>query len=97
MPFSPACSHSTQLFPRNLITNEKYTCQDRRNRIAAVIETNEAFPDRETNSRDFDQLEGYNPNRQRICSPKQPGQINARPEKGGLGTVQKKSIPGVLR
>ena len=34
-------------------------------------------------------LEGYNPNRPRICSPKQPGQINARPGKWGLGTVQK--------
>ena len=29
--------------------------------------------------------------------PKQPGQINARPRKWGLGTVQKQSIPGVLR
>ena len=34
-------------------------------------------------------LEGYNPNRPRICSPKQPVQINARPGKWGLGTVQK--------
>ena len=38
---------------------------------------------------DFDKLEGYNPNRPRICSPKQPGQINARPGKWGLDTVQK--------
>ena len=45
------------------------------------IETNEAFPDRETNPTDFDKLEGYNPNRPRICSPKQLGQINARPRK----------------
>ena len=35
-------------------------------------------------------LEGYNPNRPRICSPRQPVQINARPGKWGLGTVQKK-------
>ena len=34
-------------------------------------------------------LEGYNPNRPRICSPKQPGQIHARPRKWGQGTVQK--------
>ena len=61
------------------------------------IETNEAFPDRETNPTDFDKLEGYNPNRPRICSPKQPGQINARPGKWGLGTVQKNSLSGVLR
>ena len=33
----------------------------------------------------------------RIGSPKQLGQINARPRKWGLGTVQKNSIPGVLR
>ena len=65
------------------------------NRIAADIETNEAFPDRETNPTDFDNLEGYNPNRPRICSPKQPGQINARPGKRGLGTVQKKIHPGI--
>ena len=29
--------------------------------------------DRETNPTDFDKLEEYNPNRPRICSPKQPG------------------------
>ena len=34
--------------------------------MAADIETNEAFPDRETNPTDFDKLEGYNPNRPRI-------------------------------
>ncbi|CAH3144707.1 unnamed protein product [Porites lobata] len=55
--------------------------RDRRNRIAADIETNEAFPDRETNPTDFDKLEEYNPNTPRIRSPKQPGQINARPRK----------------
>ena len=55
--------------------------KDRRNRIAVDIETNEAFPDKETNSTDCDKLEGYNPNRPTICSPKQPGQINARPGK----------------
>ena len=36
----------------------KITYQDRRNRIAADIETNKAFPDRETNPTDFDKLEG---------------------------------------
>ena len=89
MPFSPTCSHSTQLFPRNSNSNGKYTCQDRRNRIAADIENNEAFPDRETNPTDFDKLEGYNPNRPRICSPMHSGQIIARPRKWGLGTIQK--------
>ena len=49
MPFSPPCSLSTQLFPRNSNSNGKRTCQDPKNRIAADIETNEAFPDRETN------------------------------------------------
>ena len=73
MPFSLTCSHSTQLFPRNSNSNG--------NRIAADIETSEAFPDRETNPTDFDKLEGCNPNGPRICSPKQPGQINARPGK----------------
>ena len=81
VPFSPTCSHSTQLFPRNSNSNGKLTCQDRRNRIAADIETNEAFPDIETNPTDFDKLEEYNPNRPRIRSPKQPGQINTRPRK----------------
>ena len=47
------------------------------------------FEDRETNPTDFDKLGGYNPNRPRICSPLQPGQINARPRKWELGTVQK--------
>ena len=28
MPYSPTCSHSTQLFPRNSNSNGKYTCQD---------------------------------------------------------------------
>ena len=32
-----------------------------------------------------------------ICLPKQPGQINASPRTWGLGSVQKKIIPGVLR
>ena len=82
MLFSPTCSHSTQLFPQNLNSNGKWTCQDRRNRIAADIESNEAFPGRETNPTDFDKLEGCNPNRPRICSPKQPGQIDARPISG---------------
>ena len=68
MPFSPTCSHSTQ--------------QDRRNRIAADIETNEACPDRETSPTDLDKLEEYNPNTPRIRSPKQPGKINARKKKG---------------
>ena len=45
----------------------KINMQDRRNRIAADLETNEAFPDRETNPTDFDKLEEYNPNRPRIC------------------------------
>ena len=58
MPFSPTCSHLTQLFPQNSNSNGKWTCQDRRNRIAAEIETNEAFPDRETHPTDFDKLEG---------------------------------------
>ena len=51
-------------------TKFEQTCQDRRNRITADIETNEAFPDRETNPTDFDKLEGYNPKRPRTCSPK---------------------------
>ena len=45
------------------------------------MEINEAVPDRETNPTDFDKLEGYNPNRPRIRSPRQPGQINAQPRK----------------
>ena len=44
--------------------------KDRRNRIAVDIETNEAFPDKETNSTDFDKLEGYYPKRPRTCSAK---------------------------
>ena len=70
MPFSPTSSVSTQLFPQNSNSNGKQACQDRRNRIAADIETNEAFPDRETNPTDFDKLEGYYPKRPRTCSPK---------------------------
>ena len=42
MPFSPPCPFSTELFPRNSNSNGKRTCQDRKNRIAADIETNEA-------------------------------------------------------
>ena len=42
MPSSPPCSHST--------------IEDRSNRIAADIETNEAFPDRKTNPAVFDKL-----------------------------------------
>ena len=45
------------------------------------METNEAFLDRETNPTDLDKLEEYNSNTPRIHSPKQPGQINARPRK----------------
>ena len=89
MPFSPTCSHSTQLFPRNSNSDGNKHARIERNRIAADIETNEAFPDRQTNPTDFDKLEGYNPNRPRICSPKQPSQINARPRKWDLSTVQK--------
>ena len=59
MPFSPPCSLSTQRFQRNSNSNGKYTCQDRRNRIVADIETNEAFQDRETNPTDFGKLERY--------------------------------------
>ena len=40
------------------------------NKIAADIETNEAFPDRKTNPTDSDKLERCNPKRLRICSPK---------------------------
>ena len=50
--------------------NRKYTCHDRSNRITADIETNEAFPGRKTNPADFDKLEGCNPKRPRVCSPK---------------------------
>ena len=39
----------TQLFPRNSNSNGKQTSKDRRNRTAPDIETNEAFPARETN------------------------------------------------
>ena len=51
-------------------STEKKTCRDRSNRIAVDIETNEAFPGRKTNPADFDKLEGCNPKRPRICSPK---------------------------
>ena len=70
MPFSPPYSLSTQLFPRNSNSNGKQTCQDRRNRIAPDTETNEAFPDGETDPTDFDKFEGYNPKRPRTRSPK---------------------------
>ena len=39
------------------------------------METNEAFPARETNPADFDKLEGYNPKRPKVDAPKRPGQI----------------------
>ena len=56
-------------------TDRTFSCIDKKSacygRINSDIETNEAFPDRETNPTDFDKLEGYNPNRPRICSPKQ--------------------------
>ena len=60
------------MLPFNTTFSTKFeqTCQDRRNRIAADIETNEAFPDRETNPTNFGKLEGYNPKRPRTCSPK---------------------------
>ena len=47
------------MLPFNTTFSTKFeqTCQDRRNRIAADIETNEAFPDRETNPTDLDKLE----------------------------------------
>ena len=61
--FADMLSFNTTFFPRNSNSNGKSTCQDRRNRIAVDIETNEAFPDRETNPTDFDKLEGYNSNR----------------------------------
>ena len=60
-----------------------------------ILETNEAFPDRETNPTDLDKLEGYNPKRPRNSAPKYPGQITARSSKRGLSTIQIKSIPGV--
>ena len=51
------------------------------NRIASDIESNEAFPARETNPADFDKLEGYNPKRPKVVAPKLPGEINAWPSK----------------
>ena len=42
----------TQLFPRNSNSNGKQTYWDRSNRTASDIETNEAFPARETNPED---------------------------------------------
>ena len=38
--------------------------------LASDIETNEAFPARETNPEDFDKLEGYNPKRPKVDMPK---------------------------
>ena len=38
--------------------------------MASDIETNEAFPARETNPADFDKLEGYNPKRPKVVAPK---------------------------
>ena len=52
MLFSPACSHSTDPFQENSNFNVIKACRDRRNRIAADIETNGTFPDRETNPTD---------------------------------------------
>ena len=78
MPSSPPCSHST--------------IEDRSNRIAADIETNEAFPDRKTNPAVFDKLEGCNPKWPRIRSPKSTrGQENK-----ARALYKKKSIPGVV-
>ena len=71
----------TQLFPRNSNSNGKQTCEDRRNRTASGIETNEAFPDRETNPVDCRQLEGHNPKKPKVFAPKWPGQNKARPSK----------------
>ena len=42
----------TQLFPRNSNSNGKQTYWDCSNRTASDIETNEAFPARETNPED---------------------------------------------
>ena len=65
-------------FFHEIRTPKENKCQDRRNRIAPDIETNEAFPHRETNHIDFDKLERYNPKRPTTCSP---GQINVQPRK----------------
>ena len=68
---------------------------DRRNSIASDTETNEAFPARKTNLLDFDKHEAYNPWRPKVVAPEWQGQINARPSKWVLGTVQIKSISAV--
>ena len=81
LKFSLNAPFPKQLFPRNLNSNGKQTGQDRRNRIASDIETNEAFPARETNPVDFDKLERYNPKRPKVDSPKWPGEINPGPSK----------------
>ena len=60
------------------------------------METNEAFPAREMNPADFDKLERYNPKRLKWLAQKWLDQINMQPSKWGLGTVQIKSILGVL-
>ena len=54
---------------------------DRTTRIASDIETNEAFPARETNLLDFNKLEGSNPKRPKVVAPKWPAQINELPSK----------------
>ena len=68
---------------------ETETCQDRRNGIGADKETNEAFPDRETNPTDFDKLEGYNPKRPRTCSAKKmrPGHCAKKTHPGSPGVT----------
>ena len=47
------------------------------NRIASYIETNEAFPARETDPEDFVNLEGYNPKGRKPSQQRStPGQAN---------------------
>ena len=78
MASSPPCS----LFNTNFdLLREITLCYGRRNGLASDIETNEAFPARETKRADFDKLEGYKPKKPKVDAPKRPGQINAWPNK----------------
>ena len=90
MPFSPPRFLSKQLVLRNSTSKRTYTWQDRRNWLAVDIETNEAFPDRETNPTDFDKLEGYNPNRPRICSPRSSRAWSTRGQENEAWALYKK-------
>ena len=60
------------------------------------METNEAFPAREANPADFAKLEGYNPKMAETSCAEVAGRGQRAAKQWGLGTVQIKSIPGVL-